>query len=513
MNQNSRTRNVLYNIIGGVGGQIFTSVLQFTCRTVFISFLGVTYLGINGLFSNILSMLSLAELGIGPAIIFSMYKPIAENDEVHIAKLMNFYRTAYRIIAIIVLIVGLLITPFLNFFINGNTDIENLKMIFVLILMNTVVSYLYAYKGSMLTADQKAYIGVIIRNIFAVIQNVAQIIVLLITKNYFLYLIVQIFTTVIANFILSKYVDKKYPFLLKYKYEKIDKDEYKCIMQKVKGMMMHKTGGFVLNSTDNLVISKFVGVVAVGIYSNYMMIMNMIKAYLTQITGGLTASIGNLVASETKEKTEEVFNNLMFIYFWIYSFCFVCFWVIFQPFITMWLGSSYLMSESVLLIILINFYLNGFQDCINSYINVTGLFWETRKKPIVECLINLMTSVFLADKIGLIGVFLGTLVSFICTFWINPIVLYKKYFNKSVIHYFNKFLIYFLITIIMALGIDWVLKQLILEILILELVIRVVVSIILPNLLIGIILMKSSQLTYLKKMLGTVLKRIRRSGR
>lgn len=513
MNRNSRTSNVIKNILGGVGGQIFTSLLQFGCRTIFISFLGVTYLGVNGLFSNLLSMLSLAELGIGPAIVFSMYKPIADNDEVHVAKLMNFYKNAYRIVAAIVLSIGLLLLPFLDFFINDTSNIENLKVIFLLILMNTVVSYLYAYKGSMLNADQKGYVSVIIKNAFAVVQNIVQILVLIATKNYISYLAIQILTTFVANLVQAKYVDKKYPFLVRFKKEKIDKKEKKSIMQHVKGMMMHKLGSFVLNGTDNLVISKFVGVVAVGIYSNYLMIINMIKMVLTQVTSSVTASVGNLIASESKEKVHQVFNAMLLIYFWIFSFCFIAFWVIFQPFIEIWIGSEYLLGKGTLLIVLINFYFVGYQECVNTYINATGLFWETRYKPIIECSINLLVSIILASKMGIIGVFSGTLVSYMCTFWINPILLYKKYFKKSVLLYFVKFGGYFLWMIIIAIFLESLCtKYLKTDALIWDVFLRMGLCVIVPNVTFLLCFYKTAEFMYFKQVLSSIRKRIKKNS-
>ena len=507
MNQRSRSSNVVRNLIGGVGGQIFTSVLQFACRTVFISLLDSTYLGVNGLFSNILSMLSLAELGIGPAIVFSMYKPIAENDEVHVAKLMNFYKFAYRLVAVFVLVIGLSLTPFLDFFIKDAVEIENIRLIFILILLNTVVSYLYTYKGSMLTADQNAYVGVIIRNIFAVIQNIVQIIVLLYTGNFLFYLIVQIVTTFLGNYSLSKYVDHKYPFLLKYKNEKIDKEERSSIMQKVQGMMMHKIGGFVLNSTDNLVISKFVSVIAVGIYSNYLMIINMVKTYLSHIVGSVTASVGNLIARESKDKVHDIFEAMQLVYFWLYAFCLVCFYVIFQPFIVLWIGEDYLISKAVLLLILINFYLNGFQECVNTYTNASGLFWETRHKPVFECVINLCVSIYLANKIGLMGVFLGTLASYVCTFWVNPIVLYRKFFNRKPYGYFAHFIGYLLLAVAVALGMDYILTQILNVSVLADVVIRMVCCIVVPNAVFIAVFYHTDSFRYCKQLGVAVAKR------
>ena len=203
MNKNSRSTNVLINAVSGIGGQLFSSLLAFVCRTFFVRYLGATYLGVNGLFANILSLLSLAELGIGPAIVFSMYKPIKDNDEEHVARLMNFYRKAYRIIAVVVTVCGLALIPFLPYLIKDTSGIEDLTIIYILILSNTSISYLFAYKGSMLTADQKNYVCVVFRNLFAVVQNVFQILVLIWTGNFLLYLGVQIVTTFLANFLQS----------------------------------------------------------------------------------------------------------------------------------------------------------------------------------------------------------------------------------------------------------------------------------------------------------------------
>ena len=507
MNQNSRTTNVIRNIIGGVGGQIFTSILMFVCRTYFIKLLGAAYLGVNGLFSNILSMLSLAELGIGPAIVFSMYKPIADNDELHIAKLMNFYKSAYRIVACVVAVIGLVLLPFLNYLIKDTGGVENLRLIFILILSNTVISYFYAYKGSMLNADQKSYITVIFRNIFAVIQNIAQIIVLIITGNFILYLIVQIITTFLGNFIQAIYVDKKYPFLVKYKNEKIDKDERKSIMKRVQGMMMHKIGGFVLNSTDNLVLSKFVGLVAVGVYSNYLMIINLVKTYVSFFSSSISASVGNLIAKETKEKRYEVFNSIFLVYFWIYALCFIAFWVLFKPFMTWWLGSDYLLGSATLFVVLLNFYCYGIQECINTFTNATGMFWETRHKPIAECIINLGVSIFLASKIGILGVFIGTMASYVCTFWINPIVIYKKQFNKNVIVYFARYALYVIIACGTALGLEWLCSQLMPKPDLLTIVLRCLICAIVPNKLFCAIFFKTKEFRYCKGQFKNIIKK------
>lgn len=493
MNQNSRTSNVVRNLIGGVGGQLFTSILSFVCRTYFIKYLGATYLGVNGLFANILSLLSLAELGIGPAIVFSMYKPIKDNDEEHVARLMNFYKKAYRIIAVIVTVCGLALLPFLPYLIKDTTGIDNLRLIFVLILTNTSVSYLFAYKGSMLNADQKSYICVIFRNIFAVVQNIVQILLLIWTGNFLLYLIVQIITTFMANFVQAIYVDKKYPFLVKYKNSKIDKEEQQGIMKNVKGMMMHKVGGFVLNGTDNLVISKFVGIVAVGIYSNYLMIINLVKGYLKQITGSISASVGNFIAKESKEKSYSIYNIVMFGHYWICGFCAVCFYVLFSPFIELWLGGEYLLTKPVLLVIIMNFYLYAVHAGNDTFINASGLFWETKFKPIIESLVNLVVSIVLAYYIGLAGVFIGSVIAYLSTGWIEPRFLYKKLFEKNFILYLIKFFFFFFFTFGIAVGLEIGTTYLVGGALILQVLIRAVLVVLVYNIAVVAISWRSEE--------------------
>ena len=510
MNQRSRTNNVILNIVGGIGGQLFTTLLAFVCRTVFIKQLGVTYLGVSGLFSNILQMLSLSELGISSAIIFGLYKPIAQNDERKIAQYMNFYKKAYFVIAVIVLAVGLALLPFLEFFIEEKPDIpEDLRIIYMLILSNTVVSYLLCYKGSLLIADQKNYIAVIIKNVFAVIQNGLQIALLVISNNFILYLVVQIVTTLATNIVIHLYVNRHYLFLKRYSGIKLDPDAKHCLFKNVKGMMFHKIGGFVLNGTDNLIIAKFINIITVGLYSNYLMIVNIVKTYVQHITDSLTASVGNLIAKESREKTYEVFKSTFFIYNWIYTFCLVSFWCIFQTFISFWIGQDYVIDKVTLFIVLINFYIYGVQACIDTFTNASGLFYETRLKPVFECLINIACSILLAHFIGLPGVFLGTTISYLCTFWVGPLTVFKKQFKINSIMYFSRFALYVAIAIGMSLGLGFLFDIILPNVDILSLILRIILCALLPNLIIIIIFFKTSEFNYTKKIVLNILKKIK----
>lgn len=289
---NSRTYKSLKNTSIALVAQIFSVVLSFITRTIFIHSLGVGYLGLNGLFSNILSMLSLAEMGIGTAIVYEMYKPLATNDEPKTAAFMNLYRSLYKYIGFFIAVVGASLIPYLDVFINDSPDVSNIEYIYILFLANAVLSYFFTYLRSIIIADQKAYISNINTIIFLVIQNIFQILSLIIFKNYYLYLIIQIVCTVLSNVEISIRANKLFPYLKKYKREKITKAEQIGLFKNVIGMMSAKIGAIVVNGTDNLLISAFVGLSSVGLYSNYTLIVNTVKTLFVQSISAITASVG-----------------------------------------------------------------------------------------------------------------------------------------------------------------------------------------------------------------------------
>ena len=297
-----RTKRSIVNLITAFIGQIFGIIISFIVRMIFVNCLSSEYLGINGLFTNILTMLSLVELGVGSAMTYSLYKPIAEENIEKIKSLMHIYKIAYRIIGIIVLAIGIGFTPFYRCLINEIPNIPNLDLIYILFVVNTGVSYFYSYKRSLIICDQKKYITTLYKYGFYFLYNLAQIIVLLTTKNYILYLICQVISTIVENIAISKKADKMYPYLKEKNIEKLKKSEYKKIKKNVFAMMFHKIGGMIVNSTDNIILSKFVGITTVGIYSNYYMIINGLELIINQIFDAVIASVGNLGASENEKK-------------------------------------------------------------------------------------------------------------------------------------------------------------------------------------------------------------------
>lgn len=451
-----RTENTIKNASIGLSGQMISCIMSFIVRTVFVSTLTKEYLGVSGLFTNILTMLSLAELGIGNAIIFSMYKPVAENNEELLKQLLNFYGKVYRTVGIVVGIAGVSLSPFLGFFIKDMPNIPHLQLIYILYLSNTVVSYFYAYKCSVLDANQKQYIGSLYKYKYMILRDVLQMLFLILTHNFIFYLLIQISVTVYSNWKISKKAETLFQWVTdSNKSAPLSSDIMKEIKKNVFAMFNHNVGAVVVNGTDNILISKFAGLVEVGLYSNYSLILSGIVAIVAKVTEAAAASVGNLGVLENEKKVFSVYCTMNLVNFWIYSFCTICFLMLFQPFIKMWLGADFLLSNGVVLIICINFYVSGMRRVNITFRDAMGLFWYDRYKPLAEAAINLIASICLAKQWGIAGVFIGTFISNMMTgFWVEPYILFKYKFGNGIKNYMLR---YFMYTgcMVVAGGIVW----------------------------------------------------------
>jgi O-antigen/teichoic acid export membrane protein len=438
-----RIKNSLNNMFYSLLMQFVSLILSFLNRYVFILVLGATYLGINGLFSNLLSMLNLAELGIGSAIIYALYKPLANKDEENISKLMNYYKRAYTIISFLVLTFGLLLMPFLGFFIKQQPDIPNFQLIYVLYLFNSAITYLFSYKSSILLADQKNHI--IIKNtiLINVVFAAVKILLLYLFKNFILILIFQIATTLLQNIIISSIAQKHYPFLKKYKHSYLDKQQVKSINSNIKALSLHKIGYFIVTSTDNIIISKFIGLIPLGIYSNYVLIVSSVDGLISLITNSISASIGNYIVSEDGNKTYNIFKIAFFANYILTTLCTVILYVTVNPFIKIWIGDNYLLGSFVVNVILIEFYITGMRRITDITKSAAGLFRPDRFVPLIESLINLAASLIFVNFFGIAGVLMGTILSTILTcLWTSPYFLYKIQFKRKLRSFFLMYIIY-----------------------------------------------------------------------
>ena len=449
MNQKSRTRLSLTNAAANIITQFVVLVIGFATRKIFIVSFGENYLGISGLYSNILSVLSLAELGVGNAILYCMYKPVAENDHKHINALINYYKKLYRIIGIIVAGVGLLIVPLLGYLVKIEADVGNITLYYLLYLANVVASYFLVYKTSILVADQKNYIIKICTVCVQIVQFAVLSVVALVFKNYTLYLALQIVFLIATNVICSLIASKKYPFINGK--NQIDAEEKKTIWSNIKAMFSYQVGGVIVNHTDNILISVLINTVAVGFYSNYSMVVATVTTFVALIFSSVQASIGNLAAQEGSERQYDVFNKLSIVGFCITSFATVSFLTLFQDFISILYTDYYLLGFEIVVVCALNFYMVNILQPIYCYRNTVGLFKQTKRIMMVTSALNIVFSLILGYLWGLFGILIATFIARLLTnFWFEPIKLYNLYFKKSAKEYFINQLVNILCTAIMA---------------------------------------------------------------
>lgn len=414
-----------------VVSQVTSILLSFIGRTFFIKLLSIEYLGVNGLFSNVLSLLSLAELGVGTAITFMMYKPIAVGDKEKVADYNNLFRQIYNSIGIFVFVAGLCFTPFIYNMIKEKPDItENLYIVYILFLINSSVSYFFTYKRSLLIAYQKEYINS--KNIvqFAIIKDIVLIALLYVFGDYYIYLVAQICITIISNFSISYKTNRFLPDIVNIKPKKIPKEEIRIIIKNTTAMFCHKIGSVVVSGTGNIFISYFVGIATVGIYSNYVLLSNCARQIVGQGINSLTASFGNLVATSDKNDVYRVFRRIYFINFLLAFSISLFFFSLVNPFVTLWIGNEYILEIKCILIIASNtLFFNQIRVPSQMVINTYGLFWQIKWKSLIEALVNLLCSLLFTAWLGwgITGIMLAALISNISTsLWWEPYVAFKN---------------------------------------------------------------------------------------
>lgn len=442
MVEKSRTKYALMNAITGSLMQVVNVILGFISRTIFIYLLNIDYLGVNSLYTNILTVLSFAELGIGSAIVFSLYKPIADKDKSKIQALMKFYKNAYRLIGFSIFILGLCIIPFMGYIIKDVPDIkENLILIYILFLTNTSVSYFFSYKKTLITATQNDYIVQIYTRFFQFLQVALQSVFLLLTHNYVLYLIIHIICTIVLNIALSVKANKLFPYLKEKNKNILDKEETLSIFDNVKALFVYKFGSVILNGTDNIIISSIINVGTVGVASNYTMLISNITNIIGGAINSLTASVGNLSVHGDKEQIKSVMHQLLLICIWLYGFVSIGFFALAYDFIVLWIGKEYLLDQMVVFSILFSIYVNGVQYAAYTFRTTQGLFVQSRWVPLISAVINIILSLWWGKIFGLAGIFIATGISRICTTTVvDPWLVYKNNFNSKPWGYFLKYI-------------------------------------------------------------------------
>lgn len=505
-----RTKNAMRNILWGTIQKLVTIIIPFVTRTVLIKVLGTEYLGLSSLFTSILQVLSISELGISSAIVFSMYKPIAEENNVLLCALLKLYRKVYYIVGTVILVIGILVIPFIPRLIAGESPSNvNIYVLYFIYLSNTVVSYyLFAYKQALFSAYQREDLISKRNAVISIVSGILQIVLLLTLRNYYVYIIVVPISTIITNIANAILASNLYPDVRCRGI--VPAEEIKEIKKRIVGALFFKVYGVVFTSVDTIVISAFLGLVPLAVYNNYFYIQSSIIAFLAILTDSITAGIGNKMITNSKEDNYKDFLNFVFINGWISSWCAVCLVTLYQHFIHTWLGESLLFPFETMILVVLYFYLSRVTTMTYTYRTAAGLWWEDRIRPIVATISNLIINISLVNIIGMNGVLLSTV---FCTVVINipwgTRVLFKNYFRISSKEYFSRIFLYILITVIASFStlfvcsflpnVGWGF-----------LAIKCIICLVLPNILFWIIFRHFKEYVYTKNLINGILEKVKK---
>ena len=434
--EKSRVSKSLKNTVFGLVGIICSLIVSFATKSIFVRLLGAEYNGVNGLFTNILQVLNLAELGFATSISYALYKPLKAGDEHTTAALMSYFAKIYRIIAIVVTVAGCCCIPFLQYLISEDLSelsftINQLRGYFAMFLANTVCSYLLAYKRTIITADQNNYLVTNVDNTFNILLNIVQIILLLIYKNFYAYLATMIAKTVINNLVLHIIASKKYPYLHTYRKEKLSKLEKSAIFKNVQAAFLHRIGTVIIFSTTSIVISAFVSLVDAGKYSNYILIVNNVNAFINIVFTSITASIGNLCVDKSEERQYDIFKKIRYLAFFAAVFSYVCYIILFNPFIEIWVGGDMVMSMWVVFAISLNAMVGYLRKAVNAFKDAKGMFRNDWYKPLLEAGVGIGLAIGLSYVWGTFGVIIGyTLATIFIAVPVENYVLFRQGLHK-----------------------------------------------------------------------------------
>lgn len=503
-----RTFNSAKNLASSLSITFITIILGFLTRKIFVDSIGVEYLGLNGLLQNILGAMSLIESGFATSVVYNLYKPIANNDQPKIIALLQLYRKVYRYIALGVFICALAIFPFLEHFIKDAENLEYISIVYFIFLFNSLVNYFTAYKLSIINTSQKGYKLTTLNIIYQIGLNLTKIAILYYTKNYILFLIVEAFFGLGYNYAIVRKANKLFPYIVtKIKYT-VEPDIKKNIITNMKALFFHALGGYFMHSTDNIIISSFVGIAVVGLYSNYTLLIGIIKGFVTQVLNSFSESVGDLIASESKEKVYNVFRIVFFVNFIVVSIPVIIFYNTLTPFINWWLGKEYELSNFVLCIILLNFYIDNMRSSALMFKTKSGIFVQDRFTPLLQGVINLILSIILVKYLDLAGVLIATCISILSIgFWQFPRLIYKHTFNQPLKKYFYQYIYYSAIALLVIFVSTLICNLVSTNYLLLNIIINGLIALIVTTTIYYLFFRKSAQYKELLHYIKSVIKR------
>ena len=442
-----RIQNAMTNTFFDFLVKVYRAVFPFIMRTVMLHTIGIGYLGLNGLFASVLQILSIGELGISGAIVYSMYEPVAKNDTKRLCALLRLYRILYGIIGAVVFLLGAAMIPFLPTLVSDEVPPDiNIYLLYTMYLVSTALSYsVFSYRCSLLEAYQRNHVINRINLVTMTVQFTLQIIFLLLFKNYYIYILTQFCVQLVNQLAVYLSVKKRYPHI---KPEgKIEKQMMQDIFHKVRGLVFGKISGIILNASDTIVISSFLGLTVLAIYQNYFFILTAVIGFISSLLLGSMAGIGNSLVTETKEKNYNDFRRFTFIMSWIVCVCTNCFLVLYQPFMKLWMGEDKMLPMGMVLLFCLYFFVYEYNQLFNLYKDSAGLWYEDRLRPLVTAIVNLSLNLLSVRYIGVYGIIVSTVVSilFIGAPWLLR-NLFHLLFMRSVSGYLKELAQYVAVT-------------------------------------------------------------------
>lgn len=452
----TRTYYAKLNITLGFVSKLVTIIAEFILRSIFIQYLGEELLGVNGVFTNVIQILSLTELGLNHVVGYSFYKPLANNDEGKISALIRFYKRIYNIISLVVLVIGILLIPFLKFIINTDFPVDNLYVLYIIFLADTVFSYFFVYKNTLLTAAQKGYISTKYNMFAELLIIMVQIVIIVLYKNLVLYLLARVVINLTKNYLLSKRAERDYPYIKKESSD-LSQKEISEMKETIKSGFIYKLSSVLLNSTDSIIISSVIGTVWVGYLANYNTITIGLDSFYTIIFSSLTAGVGNLVEREGVEQREKIFNIMLMTAAWISVVFSGCFYALSDEFVTLWLGEKYALDNFTVISKTLILFLSCSMQPIFTYREALGLYRKTKYAMLAAAFINVILSIFLGIWLSLGGVLIATVISRLLTYyWYEPNILYRECFQKKANSYFKRRIVDWIGLIIVLYAVRWV---------------------------------------------------------
>ena len=444
------TSNVLVSIIA----RIVVMLLPFVVRTVIIRTLGNLYVGVDSLFSSILNMLSLSELGFSSAVVYAMYKPVAENDEEKVRALLCFYKRVYQIVGCVILGVGLILLPNIKFFIAKGTEYPtdiNIYIVYLILLINTSISYFFfAYKNSLLVATMRNDLDSLIEMCRSLVSHLLQIAILLIFRNYYLYVVILPIVTLANNIVRNVIINKKYP-QYKGSKSKLSQEDKKDIMTRVGALVGHKLGGFVFTSVDSLVISAFLGLTILGQYSNYYSIFAAVYAMESTIYTAIQSTIGNILVTKSQEECYKIFKSIFIVNAAVTCFCTLCFLTLYQPFMRLWIGEGSLLGYEIPILLAAYYFVKSTRRVLFVFKEAAGMWRENLLMPYISVAVNVIFNILLVKTIGLPGVIISSIAAILLVEmpW-ETVVFFKKYFKAHQKAYWGKVVLVTILCVLLS---------------------------------------------------------------